>query len=289
MIYRSEAMTLSLSSCWNRGFLALLLLIFSEPALASGQEVAYVLSVQGHWYARERPQADLHPGQGLRAGEHIGRRRPFASSDSLVVLDRQGAEIGRRTCLREADCNSPLLVPKGSSGVADLGSRLLQEVMALWQEDDARFTNLIGRGAADTLYEGVVALSNGKAELLPVVGDLTPGTYTLVWTTVGASAGSARDHHSIPLERRPGQPTSVDLGLSPGLYDVQAYRGKEPAGDPVADAWVLVVDEASYATVAARFDSAVAVAKPWAAEVSGDTIRRFLRTSLFALSRTPPG
>jgi hypothetical protein len=270
------------------------LLAFASVAPVSGadQDVAYVLQVSGPWVVSRDPSRTLHSGQGLQAGDSLSLQRPPRQSDLVVILGREDNRIvAKRRCAVE-DCVSPVSIPQGLGAVESLPSRVLRSVMARWsREGSARFSGMEARNGVNVLYEGVVAVGGAETELLPIVGDLPPGSYTLTWEPVvveGREIPPAPP--STRLEIGPGRPTAIQqMILPPGLYAVRAFRGAEGAGAvPLADAWVLAVNACADPGASRSFAEAVAVSATWAPEVSGDTVRRFLRARLFDLASTLP-
>lgn len=262
------------------------------PVSSADQDVAYVLQVSGPWAVSRARSQDLHPGQGLQPGDTIALRRPAKASDLLVLLGRNNQIVAQRRCAVD-DCGSPISIPESLGASESLSARVLRAVMEKWtREGSSRFSRMESRGGTDILYEGVIAVGSAETELLPVVGDLSPGSYTLVWEPVAVEGREVPvAPPSTPVEVGPGRPARLgQMSLPPGLYSVQAFRGASTDASgavPIADAWVLAV-ACSYQEIAGLFDEAVGVSAAWADEVSGSTVRRFLRARLFDLASTLP-
>lgn len=268
---------------------ALVFLVASTGGSASDISVAYVFSVSGPWTVARNSDHDLHSGQGLRPGDVISLRRPPEKTDSLVVVGSGESIVAQRHCGTD-DCRAPVKLPVTLTWEDKPFAKIFQAVMSRWYEEESRFSPVATRGDVDVLFEGVITARSSDSQLQPVVGDLSPGNYKLVWEPVpGAAQGASPKPVSTLLKVGSGMKIARAEGLTPGLYDVQAFRADaSPDSDPVAEAWVLAVGDCSYQRASGLFDEAVTASGKWASAVSGDTVRRFLRADLLEIAASLP-
>lgn len=258
------------------------LAVASSPTLVLAQDVAYVLEVQGRWHVRQRPAEDLRKGSALQPKDTITPRQGFEPLDSIVVMGLGEQTLARRECKTRRDCGPPIQISDPSTAADPLVTRIVRAVMSQWERDARKFTVYSGRGAADLLAEGVVRISDGRADLARILA-LSAGTYTLTWQPVQESASEARPR-AVPITGPPGE-TTVPLDLPPGLYEVLVFEeGSSPEDGALSEAWVLIAEPDSYPRLSQDFDAAVAATRPWAPKVHKETLRSFLRAYLFELA-----
>jgi hypothetical protein len=260
--------------------------LMAWPRAAGAEYAGYVLEVSGHWSTDGAPRRELGAASPVDEDVAVRRRPPLHRSDSIVIIGRNGRELARQSCAKDSACRAPIRLPAGPRQDGPL-ERVVAAAMQRWRAEEARFTVLSGRGGL-RLYEGVVPLSRTGADLAVVAGDLPPGTYTLAWRPLSPRPSAGRAPVRCRFERVAGPAAAVAAvpELEPGLYQLAAYAGAAPGVDEEerAEAWVLVVPEASYPGPAARFQSAVESAQTWAADTNGETPRRFLRAVLLDLA-----
>ncbi len=266
-----------------RSIPALFLLITCAVTLHAQQKFGYVLDVRGDWTANG---AKLSKGSSLNVGSTIQASNPSDGSSYIVVADRNGNVVEKRTC-GAGECNKAIQLPNSIGQERSIISRVLSAAMALVSNEPAKYASLVSRGA--DLREAVVKLNNDQLDLQDVFQNMKRDRYLVHFEPLGKNSGNAATK-PLPFDWDPQKPSPLSAhGLAPGLYRVsisevsllEPEAGGEPSGN---EAWVLVATPKNYGKAAPMFADAQQMTKRWGSDVKQSVTRSMLRASLDAIT-----
>lgn len=263
-------------------------LLACSLSLHAQQSFGYVLDVKGEWVLNGA--AKLSKGSSLSVGGVITAANPTDSNSYIVIANRSGSIVEKRTCSHAGECSNPIRLPAAVVVQQSLASRLIGAAMALVSNEPAKYSSFISRGA--DLQEAVIKKRDQNLDLSQVFKNMRDDRYLVRFERISKNArASSRPPKPLPFDWDKKKPAPLAAAeLSPGLYRVSILEvsllepdgGNEPSGN---EAWVLITTPNLYAKAAPSFDTALNLTKQWGTSVKQNAVRQFLRASLEFISK----
>ena len=242
-------------------------------SISASAQVGYVVDGNGTWVLNG--STALTQMSKLPAGGSI-RRRSASNDDFIKIVYLSGKFLTGRECSID-DCSRPIRLPvREPSGTLYARARAflvpVTEKIASWVLSDQRPGSDLNRGSK--LSEAVAKLNGDKIDLSSVLK--SEGEQYLRWRLV------RQEIWSKPV--RLDKPAIVS-GFQPGLFEVNLVRSNGSNFEPIAAAWILVLEPSRYEKSRADFQQVSEVTKAWGNKVRPETTRLFLKAALENLAQ----
>jgi hypothetical protein len=265
---------------------ALFICVFlSGASRAQAQQVGYVVDFEGRWLVNGG-QPIARTGQSLQGGGTISRQSASAD-DRISIADLNGKIVIHKNCATRGECDSPIQLasPPRQRGLV---ATAFGAVMSLvWGEPD-RYS--VHRSRDGELHDGVLQMKGDEIDLAAVFKTSESGKYYLRFVRVasGDKPPGSKSLGPIIFNFDPKHPSPVSVpGLQSGVYEVVLLEHQNEAYSPTdVTAWLLVRNAKEYQKSLASYEQAVALTRTWAADVTPEATRGFLRAQLDQLAKT---
>lgn len=266
----------------------LVVALCSDPVgvAAAPAPIGFVADLCGEW--TDSNGQPVYRGQRMSAKDKLSLRSNAApgSAPCLVIVLTNGQTRG---CDGAKACSAGVALPDSVDHDLNLWQRMAQ----LFGKNPDRYQPLqqtMARGdgrAAVAVADCILAVDGSQVDLAPLVGALSPGTYTLTLQRIDVGAGGNAILRYTVAVGTPGAAGRVD-GIVPGLYNVAvAAAQRAPGAGPATltdDTWVLIVPAAAFARASATFGEVVRSTERWPASVPRDDVRALRRVALELLT-----
>jgi len=267
----------------------LLLASLGRPAWLAAQEerIGFVLEMEGagRWVAVGDARRPLKVGGSVRAGEVVRNDAPRSTDYIVLVGQGEGRPAIRLACDPPDPCRRGRSLAELAPPSPSLAVRVVTAVMALLESEPDTYAVFGSRGGGARPHEQVIAVADGRADLLPALAGAAPGLYQVRLTPVRQEDRSGFGTAEEEVRIAPGAPGAVWISdLPAGLYELEVAGPGAEAAALGERAWILATPASAHQETAQRFAEAVALIESWGGGVGSEAARSFLRAYLYHLA-----